>query len=99
MSHTFKKLIPTLNRILVKKAEPIEKTASGLILSQTQSDNTAKVIAVGEGNFDNEGNRIPLTVKVGDTVLLPDFGGQTVELSNGEFFLFRDSDVLGVLEN
>lgn len=99
MSQNFRKLIPTLNRILVKKAQPIEKTASGLILSQTKVENTAEVVAVGEGNFNDAGQRIPLTVQLGDTVLLPDFGGQTIELTDGEYFLYRDTDVLGVLEN
>jgi chaperonin GroES len=99
MSQHFRKLLPTLNRILVKKAEPIEKTASGLILSQTKSENTAQVVAIGEGNIDQSGIRIPLTVKLGDTVLLPDFGGQKIELKDGEYFLYRDTDVLGVLEN
>ena len=99
MSQAFKRLIPSLNRILVRKAEPITKTASGLILSQEENQNTAEVVAVGPGNFDEAGRRIPIGVNIGDTVLLPDFGGQTIELADGEFYLYRDTDVLGVLEN
>lgn len=99
MSNTFRRIAPTLNRILIKKSEPIEKTASGLILSQAKSENVGEVVAIGEGNFDQNGKRIPVTVKVGQTILLPDFGGQKVELKDGEYYLFRDSDVLGVLEN
>lgn len=99
MSNTFRKLLPSLNRILIRKSEPVEKTASGLILSQAKSENIGQVIAVGEGSFDQNGKRIPVTVKIGQSVLLPDFGGQKVELKEGEFYLFRDSDVLGVLEN
>ena len=98
MSSTFKRLIPSLNRILVKRSEPIKKTASGIILSKNDQPNTAEVTAVGPGQFDDKGSRLPLSVKVGDIVLLPDFNGTKVELTDGEFFLYRDTDILGVLQ-
>jgi chaperonin GroES len=97
MSQAFKKLIPSMNRILVRKAEAVKKTASGIILSKGDQPNTAEVLAVGPGSYDDRGQRLPLAVKVGDTVLLPDFSGTKVELADGEFYLYRDTDVLGVL--
>jgi len=97
MSQAFKKLIPSMNRILVRKAEAVKKTASGIILSKSDQPNTAEVLAVGPGSYDDRGQRLPLAVKVGDTVLLPDFSGTKVELADGEFYLYRDTDVLGVL--
>lgn len=97
MSQTFKKLVPSLNRLLIKRADPIKKSASGIILSENKNPNIGEVLAVGPGHFDEKGNRLPLSFKVGDTVLLPDFQGTKVELSDGEFFLYRDTDILGVL--
>merc|ERR1711976_469324 len=99
MSNAFKKLIPALNRVLIKKADPITKTKSGLILSQAETTNIGTVVAVGPGNLSDAGKRIPLEYSVGATVLLPDFGGQTVELADGEYHLFRDADLLGELKN
>lgn len=98
MSQGFRRLIPSLNRILVRKAEPVTQTASGLILSQEENLNIGEIVEVGPGNFDDSGRRIALSVSIGDTVLLPDFGGQIVELEGGEFHLYRDTDILGVLE-
>lgn len=98
MSQAFKKLLPSLNRILVKRPEPIQKTASGIILSKSSQPNIATVIAAGPGQFDEKGARIPMSIKVGDTVLLPDYSGTKVELAEGEYYLYRDSDVLGTLD-
>ena len=98
MSSAFKRLIPSLNRVLVRKAEPIKKTASGIILSKGENAMTGQVVEVGPGQFDDKGSRLPLAVKIGDTVLLPDFSGTKVELSEGEFYLYRDTDLLGVLQ-
>ena len=99
MSSAFKRLIPTLNRILVKRPEPVKKTASGIILKTNSTPNVGEVTAVGPGSIDDSGRRVPLAVKVGDTVLLPEYGGQKVELLEGELHMYKDTDILGVLEN
>ena len=97
MSQTFRRLLPTVNRILVRRAEPVTKTASGIILNTDENPNTAEVVEVGPGEFDRNGNRIPLEVQVGDTVLLPDFGGEKVTLEGGDYYLYRDTDIRGIL--
>ncbi len=51
------------------------------------------------GAYDHDGKTVPIQVKVGDTVILPDFGGSKVKLGEGDFFVYRDSEVLGVLKN
>lgn len=53
------------------------------------------VVAVGPGGRGDNGATIPVTVKEGDKVLLPEYGGQKVEIDSKEFYLFRDSDILG----
>ncbi|EAR93616.1 10 kDa chaperonin (macronuclear) [Tetrahymena thermophila SB210] len=98
MTSVFKRLVPTFNRILVKKFEAETKTRTGIIL-QDPADKTAygEIVSAGPGNFDNNGKVIPLGVKVGDIVVLPDYGGSKINLKDGEFFVYRDTDILGVL--
>lgn len=61
--------------------------------------NTGKVVAVGPGHHDREGKLIPVSVKEGDTVLLPEYGGTEVKLDDKEYHLFRDDDILGTLHD
>lgn len=56
------------------------------------------MIAVGPGRVTETGTKIPVSVSVGDTVLLPDYGGQTLKLGDEELSLFRDEDILGKFE-
>ncbi|KAK6931038.1 GroES chaperonin family, partial [Dillenia turbinata] len=81
-----KRLIPSLNRILVEKITPPNKTASGIILPEKSQPNSGKVVAVGPGLRDKEGNAIPVCVKEGDTVLLPEYGGTAVKLGEKSCF-------------
>lgn len=53
------------------------------------------MIAVGPGGRKSDGTLIPPSVAVGDTVLLPEYGGHTVKMGEEEFQLFRDEDILG----
>ena len=93
----YKRLAPLLNRVLVKRAEPITKSAGGIILTKEQEMHYGEVIATGPG-VSEEGGFRETSVKAGQTVLLPSREGQKVELSEEEFSLYRDTDILGVLE-
>jgi chaperonin GroES len=53
---------------------------------------------LGPGNTNDKGNKLPIDLKIGNIVLLPEFGGQKVELKDGEYYLYRDNELLGVLE-
>jgi chaperonin GroES len=57
--------------------------------------NEGEVVAVGPGAKTKEGNTLPMSVVVGDRVLLPEYGGHTVKLGDDEFHLYRDEDILG----
>ncbi|XP_021907657.1 10 kDa chaperonin, mitochondrial-like [Carica papaya] len=95
-----KRLIPSFNRVLVQKILPPSKTNSGILLPEkTPQLNSAKVVAVGPGSHDRDGKLIPVTVKEGDTVLLPEFGGTQVKLGEKEYHLYRDEDILGTLHD
>jgi len=80
----FKKLRPLMNRILIKKAEPLTKTKGGILLPEKAGEqlNFGVVIAVGPGRFLDNGSLRPVTVKEGDTVLLPEYGGSKVTLGD-----------------
>ncbi|OMO99654.1 GroES-like protein [Corchorus olitorius] len=93
-----KRLIPSLNRVLVEKILPPSKTSVGILVPETSNKlNSGKVIAVGPGARDREGKTIPVPFKEGETVLLPEFGGTQVKLGEKEFLLYRDEDILGTL--
>ncbi|ONK61487.1 uncharacterized protein A4U43_C08F30420 [Asparagus officinalis] len=84
-----KRLIPALNRVLVEKIVPPSKTTSGILLPEkTTKLNSGKVIAVGPGARSRDGNVIPVTVKEGDVVLLPEYGGTEVKLGDKDNALY-----------
>lgn len=56
------------------------------------------IVECGPGTYDANGKLIPTTVKAGDKVLLPEYGGQQVKLGEEEFFIYRDTDVIAKLE-
>merc|ERR1719506_386663 len=84
----FRRLIPLLDRVLVEKVAPAAKTTGGILLPESASKvNSAKVLAVGAGGRDNNGNLVPVSVKEGDTVLLPEYGGTQVKLADGKEYV------------
>ncbi|KAG9453715.1 hypothetical protein H6P81_006619 [Aristolochia fimbriata] len=97
-----RRLIPSLNRVLVEKMVLPSKTASGILLPEktTNSElNFGKVVAVGPGVHGRNGKLIPVNYKEGDEVLLPQYGGTQRKLGENEFHLFRDEDILGTLHD
>eukprot|EP01015_Nassula_variabilis_P022948 TRINITY_DN424_c0_g1_i3.p1 TRINITY_DN424_c0_g1~~TRINITY_DN424_c0_g1_i3.p1 ORF type:complete len:106 (+),score=36.49 TRINITY_DN424_c0_g1_i3:3-320(+) len=75
MASLFKRLSPTLNRVLIKRIEAQSKTPSGIILQEADKSNIfGEVVEVGPGNYDTNGKLIPVNLKKGDSVLLPEYG-------------------------
>ncbi|XP_054270167.1 10 kDa heat shock protein, mitochondrial isoform X2 [Macrosteles quadrilineatus] len=96
-----KKLIPLFDRVLIQRAEAITKTKGGIVLPDKAVGKVlhGTVIAVGPGARNQKGDIVPPTIKVGDRVLLPEYGGTKVELEESqEYHLFRESDILAKLE-
>lgn len=96
----FKKLRPLMNRVLIKKTEPITKTKGGILLPESKAEqlNFGTVIAVGPGKHLENGQLRPVFVKEGDTVLLPEYGGSKVTLGDEqEYYIYRDDDIMGTL--
>ena len=98
----FKKLRPLMNRVLIKKDAPITKTKGVILLPESKQEqlNFGVVIAVGPGKTLDNGTVRPVSVKEGETVLLPEYGGSKVTLGdNQEYYLYRDDDLMGTLHD
>ena len=91
---------PLHNYVLLEKLEEENKTAGGIIIPDTAKEKPtrAKVIAIGDGIFEN-GNKVSLTVKVGDVVLFAKWASSAneVKIDGKDFILIRESDILGIL--
>lgn len=95
-----KRILPLLDRVLVEKALA-EKTSKGGVLlpeSAISKLNEGKVIAVGPGARASDGRLIAPSVKEGDNVLLPEYGGSKVVIDGKDLFLYRDDDLLGIIQ-
>jgi chaperonin GroES len=95
-------LKPLLNRCLVKKIVPEAKTKSGIILTTKSTERDARfgqVVAVGPGDRTDDGKIIPVSIKVGDYVLLPEYQGARVKMQDdAEYYIYKDTEILGVVE-
>ncbi|MEJ7749883.1 MAG: co-chaperone GroES [Thermoleophilaceae bacterium] len=91
------KLKPLGDRLIVQAIEEEEATASGILLPDTAKEKPqrGKVLAVGEGRFDDDGEkRIPLDVAEGDEVLYSKYGGTEITVDGDDLLVLRESDVL-----
>jgi chaperonin GroES len=90
---------PLEDRILVKSIEAEQTTASGLVIPDTAKEKPqeGEVLAVGPGRFE-DGQRLPLDVKVGDKVIYSKYGGTEVKYDGQEYLLLSARDVLAVIE-
>jgi chaperonin GroES len=93
----FEKLKPLGDRVLVKRIEGEERTASGIIIPDVAKEKaqTGSVLAVGAGKRDIDGQVIPLEVRVGDVVYFGKYAG--TEAGN-DHLIIREDDILGIVE-
>ena len=94
------KFRPLHDRLLVERIEQESKTPGGIIIPDTAKEKPmeGKVIAVGNGIRDDNGNVKPLDVKAGDVVLFAKWGGTEIKLNGKEYLVMKESDVLGIVE-
>ena len=90
---------PLHDRVAIKPMDQEEKTLGGIIIPDTAKEKPmqGKVIAVGKGTKDRDGNLIPLDVKVGDKVLYGKWGGTEVKVNGQEFIIMKESDIMGLI--
>lgn len=91
---------PLEDKVLVQIAEAETTTASGLVIpdSAAEKPQEAVVIAVGPGRLDDNGNRIAVDVKEGDTVIFSKYGGTELKYNGEEYLLLSARDLLAVVE-
>ena len=94
------KVKPLHDRILVRRIEEEEKTKGGLIIPDTAKEKPqeGKVIAVGKGQVNDDGELRPLDVRKGDRILFGKYSGTEIQLEGEEHLIIREDDVLAVLE-
>jgi len=92
---------PLNDRIIVSRLESEEKTPGGIIIPDTarEKPQEGKVLAVGPGRRDKDGNRIALEVKEGDKVLFTKWGGTEIKIDDREIMMMKVDDILAVLES
>ena len=91
---------PLEDRIVIQQVEAETTTASGLILPDTVKEKPQEgtVIAVGPGRVDDNGNRVPVDVKVVDVVVYSRYGGTEVKYAGEEYLILSARDVLAIVE-
>jgi chaperonin GroES len=92
---------PLNNYVLIdygeaKKAE--DKTKGGIILTTNERPQQGTVVACGEGRKIGDGERIPMTVKVGDEVKFAHMAGREIKVDGKEYFLMPETDIQGIIE-
>ncbi len=93
-------LEPLDDRVVVQRLEAEEKTTGGIVLPETAKEKPqkAKVIAVGPGRTLDSGERAPVEVKAGDTILVGKYSGTEVKVEGEEYVIMRESDILAKFE-
>ena len=94
------KIRPLHDRVVIKRLEAEEKTASGIVLpgSAAEKPDMGEVVAVGAGKLTKGGERRKLAVKVGDRVIFGKYSGQTVKADGEELLVMREEDIFGIVE-
>lgn len=90
------KIEPLFDRVLVKKIEADTQTKGGIMLPENQSKtNNGTVIAVGSGSRSRDGDFHKPILKAGDKVMLPEYGGNKVDIDGETHYVYRESDIIG----
>ncbi|MCK1492218.1 co-chaperone GroES [Bradyrhizobium sp. 180] len=91
---------PLHDRVLVRRIDAEEKTAGGIIIPDTAKEKPqqGEIIAAGPGARNEQGQLVPLDVKVGDRVLFGKWSGTEIKIDGEELLIMKESDLLGVVE-
>lgn len=94
------KIRPLQDRLIVKRLDEEQKTASGLFIPDTAKEKPqqGKVMAIGKGKVAEDGSIRPLDLSVGDTILFGKYSGQEIKVDGEELLIMREDDVYGVVE-
>ena len=92
-------LKPLGSRVVVEPVEENEVTAGGIVLPDTAKEKPQKgtVLSVGPGDRNEDGEHIPMDVKVGDVVLFQKYGGTEIKIDGKKLMIMRESDLLAIV--
>ncbi len=92
-------LKPLGNRVVVEPLEQEEVTAGGIVLPETAKEKPqkGKVLSIGPGDRNDKGERVPLDVAEGDTVLFAKYAGTEIKVDGKKLLILRESDILAIL--
>jgi|TARA_R110002049_G_scaffold240458_1_gene414236 chaperonin GroES len=92
-------ITPLADRVLIKPIEAEESTYGNIVVPDMGKDRPdfGNVLSVGPGRYDNNGNLIPMRVKVGQKVIMPKYGANTVEIEGEEYILAAETEILGTI--
>jgi chaperonin GroES len=91
---------PLHDRILVQRLDEGEQQVGGIIIPDSAKEKPQRgtVIATGDGRVDDDGDRVKLDVKVGDTILFGKYSGQDIKLDGMEYLIMKEEEVLAAIE-
>eukprot|EP00835_Amoeboradix_gromovi_P006126 NODE_666_length_5382_cov_0.356048.p6 type:complete len:105 gc:universal NODE_666_length_5382_cov_0.356048:2496-2182(-) len=91
-----KSVVPLLDRVLVQRIKAQDRTKSGIFIPEKSQEavNQGLVLATGSGMVTKDGKTLPVSVKTGDKIVLPNFTGNTIKFDDEEFIIVRDSEIL-----
>jgi chaperonin GroES len=92
-------LKPLGNRVVVEPIEQEEITAGGIVLPETAKEKPQKgsVLSIGPGERNDAGERVPLDVKEGDTVLFAKYAGTEIKIDGKKVLILKESDILAIV--
>jgi chaperonin GroES len=94
-------LRPLGDRVVVRPSDREETTKSGIVLPDTAKEKPQRgaIIAAGEGRRDDDGNRIPMDVQVGNDVLFAKYAGTEFKLDDEEYLILSEKDILAIVQS
>jgi chaperonin GroES len=90
------KLVPLGDRVVLRRHDPEDRTAGGIVLPDTARDKPQRgeVVAVGDGHVRRDGKKVPLSVREGDSVIFSSYAGEEIRVGEEDYVLLRESDIL-----
>ena len=93
------KIRPLQDRVLIKRVDEQEQVRGGIIIPDTAKEKPqeAEVVAVGPVKINDDGNRLPMDVKVGDKILVGKYSGSDIKIDGDDFVIVREDEILAVV--
>lgn len=96
----FQVLKPLGDRVIIEVAKEEEKTIGGIVLASAAQEKpqTGTIVAVGEGRILDNGEKVPVAVKAGDTVMFEKYAGSEVKFEGKEYLIVHEKDIVAIVE-